>query len=288
VGELVVVYEAQQVSLGRRVALKVLPFAAALDPSQLRRFQTEAHAAAQRHHTNIVPVFSVACERGVHYYVMQFFDGRTLPQLIRDQKQTEPSRREPPRVSFRIQLAGDDQRPRPVRAGCRAGNSGRRGAEAHPPPGDRPPRHQARQLAARHPRQRLGQAKQDAQGKRIVGSQRPLRQVICNLDRSETGRTPGRSALTTGSARNSWVSPRNLPCPSCCSSKRSGESPWLRADRLAERLRVGVSPPGTHPGAAPGAGPGRRRSSIQTLRPSAPRREEKPVVHSESCSDKSA
>ncbi len=64
-GGMGVVYEAVQISLRRRVALKVLPFAAAMDPTQLRRFQTEALAAAQLHHTNIVPVHSVGSERGV-------------------------------------------------------------------------------------------------------------------------------------------------------------------------------------------------------------------------------
>jgi eukaryotic-like serine/threonine-protein kinase len=93
-GGMGVVYEAEQVSLGRRVALKVLPFTAALDPLQLRRFQTEAHAAAQLHHTNIVPVFSVGCERGVYYYAMQFINGRTLAQIILDQKRAEPPGRE--------------------------------------------------------------------------------------------------------------------------------------------------------------------------------------------------
>ncbi len=81
-GGMGVVYEAEQVSLHRRVALKVLPFASALDPQQLRRFQTEAQAAAQLHHTNIVPVFSVGCERGVHYYAMQYIEGQTLAALI--------------------------------------------------------------------------------------------------------------------------------------------------------------------------------------------------------------
>jgi serine/threonine protein kinase len=81
-GGMGVVYEAIQVSLNRRVALKVLPFAAAMDPTQLRRFQTEALAAAQLHHTNIVPVYSVGCERGVHYYAMQFIEGQTLAALI--------------------------------------------------------------------------------------------------------------------------------------------------------------------------------------------------------------
>ncbi|MHC4672061.1 MAG: protein kinase domain-containing protein [Planctomycetota bacterium] len=61
-GGMGVVYEAEQVSLGRKVALKVLPFAAVLDNRQLQRFKSEAQAAAQLHHTNIVPVFSVVSE----------------------------------------------------------------------------------------------------------------------------------------------------------------------------------------------------------------------------------
>jgi WD40 repeat protein/serine/threonine protein kinase len=82
-GGMGVVYEAVQISLGRRVALKVLPFAATLDPKQLQRFKNEAQAAAHLHHTNIVPVFGVGCERGVHYYAMQFIEGQTLAALIR-------------------------------------------------------------------------------------------------------------------------------------------------------------------------------------------------------------
>ena len=84
-----VVYEAVQRSLNRRVALKVLPFAAAMDPTQLRRFQTEALAAAQLHHTHIVPVYSVGCERGVHYYAMQFIEGQTLAQAIAERRRLE-------------------------------------------------------------------------------------------------------------------------------------------------------------------------------------------------------
>ena len=77
-----VVYEAQQESLGRRVALKVLPFAAVLDARQLARFKNEAHAAALLQHQSIVPVYSVGCERGVHYYAMQYIEGQTLVELI--------------------------------------------------------------------------------------------------------------------------------------------------------------------------------------------------------------
>jgi len=83
-GGMGVVYEAVQLSLGRRVALKVLPFAAALDAKQLQRFKNEAHAAAQLHHTNIVPVYAVGCERGVHFYAMQLIEGRSLATVIQD------------------------------------------------------------------------------------------------------------------------------------------------------------------------------------------------------------
>jgi serine/threonine protein kinase/Flp pilus assembly protein TadD len=83
-GGMGVVYEAEQVSLGRRVALKVLPFAATLDPKQLQRFKNEAQAAAYLHHTHIVPVHYVGCERGVHFYAMQHIEGQTLATLIRE------------------------------------------------------------------------------------------------------------------------------------------------------------------------------------------------------------
>jgi serine/threonine protein kinase/Flp pilus assembly protein TadD len=86
-GGMGVVYEAVQISLGRRVALKVLPFAAALDTRQLRRFQNEAQAAAHQHHPNIVPVYAVGVERGVHYYAMQLIEGQSLATLIGELRQ---------------------------------------------------------------------------------------------------------------------------------------------------------------------------------------------------------
>jgi serine/threonine protein kinase/WD40 repeat protein len=81
-GGMGVVYEAEQISLRRRVALKVLSMAGGLDARQLQRFRTEAQAAAGLHHTNIAPVYAVGCERGVHYYAMQFIDGPSLAQVI--------------------------------------------------------------------------------------------------------------------------------------------------------------------------------------------------------------
>jgi serine/threonine protein kinase/tetratricopeptide (TPR) repeat protein len=93
-GGMGVVYEARQLSLNRRVALKVLPFAAALDPRQLQRFHNEAQAAAGLHHTQIVPVFAVGVERGVHYYAMQFIEGRALSEVICELRRLEESPRE--------------------------------------------------------------------------------------------------------------------------------------------------------------------------------------------------
>ncbi len=81
-GGMGVVYEAEQISLRRRVALKVLPFAAAVDPRQLQRFRTEALAAAHLQHEHIVPVYAVGTERGVHYYAMRFIDGQSLAAVV--------------------------------------------------------------------------------------------------------------------------------------------------------------------------------------------------------------
>jgi serine/threonine protein kinase len=83
-GGMGVVYEAEQVSLGRRVALKVLPMQAFQDGATLERFRREARAAAKLHHTNIVPVFEVGQEGGVNYYAMQFIPGQGLDLVIKE------------------------------------------------------------------------------------------------------------------------------------------------------------------------------------------------------------
>ena len=82
-GGMGIVYEAAQLSLDRRVALKALPFAATLDDKEVQRFRIEAHAAASLRHPNIVPVYGVGCERGIHFYVMPFIEGRPLSDLVR-------------------------------------------------------------------------------------------------------------------------------------------------------------------------------------------------------------
>jgi serine/threonine protein kinase/WD40 repeat protein len=91
-GGMGVVYEAEQESLGRHVALKVLPGQALLDPRQLVRFRREARAAARLHHTNIVPVFGVGEQGGLHYYVMQFIPGQSLDAVLEELRRLRRSR----------------------------------------------------------------------------------------------------------------------------------------------------------------------------------------------------
>jgi eukaryotic-like serine/threonine-protein kinase len=99
-GGMGVVYDAVQVSLKRRVALKILPVGSAGDPRKLKRFQIEAQAAACLHHPHIVPVYLVGSEGEVHYYAMQFIEGQNLAELIaafRRQDQAVPPGARPAR-----------------------------------------------------------------------------------------------------------------------------------------------------------------------------------------------
>jgi WD40 repeat protein/serine/threonine protein kinase len=94
-GGMGIVYDAIQVSLNRRVALKILPACSSGDPRKLKRFQIEAQAAACLLHPHIVPVYLVGSEGDVHYYAMQFIEGQNLAELIaasRRQGEAEPAR----------------------------------------------------------------------------------------------------------------------------------------------------------------------------------------------------
>ncbi len=81
-GGMGIVYEAEQISMTRRVALKVLPLAGLVDELKIRRFQNEVRAVAALDHPNIVPVYIVGEERGVHYYAMRLIRGRSLSEVL--------------------------------------------------------------------------------------------------------------------------------------------------------------------------------------------------------------
>jgi serine/threonine protein kinase/WD40 repeat protein/Tfp pilus assembly protein PilF len=81
-GGMGIVYEAEQETLGRHVALKVLSHHRHMEPIQLIRFQREARAAALLHHTNIVPIFGVGSHEGFHYYAMQYIHGPSLDSVL--------------------------------------------------------------------------------------------------------------------------------------------------------------------------------------------------------------
>jgi serine/threonine protein kinase len=90
-GGMGVVYEAEQTTLHRHVALKVLRLGAVADEDAMNRFRREAETVARLHHTNIVPIFAVGCERGVHYYAMQYIAGRSLADVLAESQRTGKS-----------------------------------------------------------------------------------------------------------------------------------------------------------------------------------------------------
>ncbi len=83
-GGMGIVYEAVQQTLGRSVALKVLPCRNHHDELALERFRREARIAAKLHHTNIVPVFDVGQEGTTSYYAMQFIEGESFDKVVRE------------------------------------------------------------------------------------------------------------------------------------------------------------------------------------------------------------
>lgn len=90
-GGMGIVYEAQQRSLNRRVALKVLSLGISYSKSSLLRFQREAEAAARLHHTNIVPVYTTGTQNEIPYYAMELVNGPSLEWVIRNLRLQEPT-----------------------------------------------------------------------------------------------------------------------------------------------------------------------------------------------------
>jgi serine/threonine protein kinase len=81
-GGMGVVFEARQISLNRKVALKVLS-GVSLSGNAVKRFHREAEAAAKLHHTNIVPVYATGEDSGIHFYAMELVDGPSLDQVVK-------------------------------------------------------------------------------------------------------------------------------------------------------------------------------------------------------------
>ncbi|HUE71327.1 MAG TPA: protein kinase [Pirellulaceae bacterium] len=110
-GGMGIVYEAVQESLGRQVALKVRPKQLLGDPSRQSRFDREARAAARLHHTNIVPVFGVGEESGLHYYAMQYIHGLGLDEVLRELKRLRsPSQEEAAATEHALVPAAEEPR----------------------------------------------------------------------------------------------------------------------------------------------------------------------------------
>ena len=129
-GGMGIVYEAVQESLGRHVALKVLPINAVFGERRLERFRREARAVAALHHSNIVPVFGIGEEEGLHYYAMQFIQGQALDEVLKEVKHLRaemdagrPERSLPVPIyaseSAAERLVLDDSGDRPPAAGAR-------------------------------------------------------------------------------------------------------------------------------------------------------------------------
>ncbi len=76
------VYLAEQVSLKRQVALKILKAELASDPSYLERFKAEARAAARVNHANIIQVYAIDEANGLHYIAMEYVEGRNLRDYL--------------------------------------------------------------------------------------------------------------------------------------------------------------------------------------------------------------
>jgi serine/threonine protein kinase len=92
-GGMGIVYEARQVSLNRKVALKVLSGGLGLTHKAVQRFRREAEAAAKLHHTNIVPVYATGEEDGTHFYAMELIEGPSLDHVIKQLNQSQERKR---------------------------------------------------------------------------------------------------------------------------------------------------------------------------------------------------
>ncbi len=130
-GGMGIVYEAEEVVLGRRVALKLLPVSTLSDAQQRLRFQTEARAGATLRHPNIVPVYSFVGQGSTPYFAMQLIEGASFSDVIARLRSAQSasvavsvrSELETAPTGGRLTLHDD---------GCEASRSGGESAEASP------------------------------------------------------------------------------------------------------------------------------------------------------------
>ena len=80
------VYLAHDASLGRKVALKMLPLDFATDQERVRRLQQEAGATSALNHPNIITIYEIGEFEGRHFIATEFIDGKTLRELVRERR----------------------------------------------------------------------------------------------------------------------------------------------------------------------------------------------------------
>ena len=130
-GGMGVVYEAEQISLGRRVALKVLPRQVSGDRLVQERFRREARAAARLHHTNIVPVYEVGQDGDVRFYAMQFIQGQGLDTVITELRRLrDRSRIRDPRSRRPLGASRSGAAVRALRPGHRGSDTSAKGSRS--------------------------------------------------------------------------------------------------------------------------------------------------------------
>ncbi len=83
------VYEAEQLNLGRRVALKVLSNDLASDENFVKRFLQEARAAAALSHPNLIHINDAGTSQGIHFYTMEYVDGKNISEVLEEKKKLE-------------------------------------------------------------------------------------------------------------------------------------------------------------------------------------------------------
>lgn len=90
-GGMATVYKAHELSLNRMVAFKVLSSRLSEDAEYIKRFQREAQAAAKLNHPNIVQIYAIGEEKGIHYFAMEYIKGKSLADIAKEKNILPPA-----------------------------------------------------------------------------------------------------------------------------------------------------------------------------------------------------